>query len=216
MTAIEWDKSGEHNYETGVDHGVLYVYDRTTKSYKKGVAWNGLTKVSMSPEGAEANAQYADNIKYLNLISAEELKFTIEAFTFPDEFGECDGTANLATGVTIGQQDRATFGFCYRSKVGNDQNSEQGHKIHVVYNATAAPSEREFATVSDSPEAIAFSWECSTTPVGVKNHKPTAELTIDTTKLESEKLTKLMNKLYGTASDEPTLLLPDEIAALLA
>ena len=154
MTAIVWDKTGEHVYETGVRHGVLYKYDKTTKNYKNGVAWNGLTTVTMSPEGAESNAVYADDIKYLDLISAEELKFTIEAVTYPDEFAECDGTAEISTGVYIGQQERAKFAFCYSTKVGNDQDSEAGYKLHIVYNATAAPSERAYATVSDSPEAI--------------------------------------------------------------
>lgn len=216
MTALTWDKTGEHVYETGVSNGVLYKYDKAGKTYKTGVAWNGLTTVTMSPEGAESNAVYADNIKYLDLISAEEMKFTIEGVTYPDEFAECDGTAAIAEGVYIGQQERAKFAFCYRNKIGNDQDSEAGYKLHIVYNATAAPSERAYATVSDSPEAITFSWECSTTPVPVTNRKPTAELIIDSTKVAPEKLKKIEAKLYGDNSGQPTLLTPDEVLALLA
>nr|DAN32755.1 MAG TPA: tail tube protein [Caudoviricetes sp.] len=216
MTALTWDKTGEHVYETGVSNGVLYKYDKVGKTYKAGVAWNGLTTVTMSPEGAESNAVYADNIKYLDLISAEEMKFTIEAVTYPDEFAECDGTAAIAEGVYIGQQERAKFAFCYRNKIGTDQDSEAGYKLHIVYNATAAPSERAYATVSDSPEAITFSWECSTTPVPVTNHKPTAELIIDSTKVAPAKLKKIEAKLYGDDSGQPTLLTPDEVLALLA
>lgn len=216
MAALTWDKTGEHTYETGVSNGVLYKYDKVAKTYKAGVTWNGLTTVTMSPEGAESNAVYADNIKYLDLISAEELKFTIEAVTYPDEFAECDGTAAISEGVYIGQQERAKFAFCYRNKVGNDQDSDAGYKLHIVYNATAAPSERAYATVSDSPEAITFSWECSTTPVPVTNRKPTAELIIDSTKVPAEKLKKIESKLYGDESGQPTLLTPDEVLALLA
>lgn len=216
MTALVWDKTGEHVYETGVRHGVLYKYDKSTKNYKKGVAWNGLTTVTMSPEGAESNATYADDIKYLDLISAEELKFTIEAVTYPDEFAECDGTAMISDGVFIGQQERARFAFCYSTKVGNDQDSEAGYKLHIVYNAIAAPSERAYATVSDSPETISFSWECSTTPIPVRGRKPTAELIIDSTKVPPEKLKKIEAKLYGDESGQPTLLTPDEVLALLA
>ena len=216
MTALIWDKTGDHSYETGVKHGVLYKYDKTIKNYKNGVAWNGLTTVTMSPEGAESNAVYADDIKYLDLISAEEMKFTIEAVTYPDEFAECDGTAAIAEGVYIGQQERAKFAFCYVNTVGNDQDSNAGYKLHIVYNATAAPSERAYATVSDSPEAITFSWECSTTPVPVAGRKPTAELIIDSTKVASEKLKKIEAKLYGDETGQPTLLTPDEVLALLA
>lgn len=216
MTSLTWDKTGEHVYETGVSNGVLYKYDKTGKTYKAGVAWNGLTTVTMSPEGAESNAVYADNIKYLDLISAEELKFTIEAVTYPDEFAECDGTAAIAEGVYIGQQERAKFAFAYRNKIGNDQDGEAGYKLHIVYNATAAPSERAYATVSDSPEAITFSWECSTTPVPVANRKPTAELIIDSTKVAPEKLKKIEAKLYGDNAGMATLLMPDEVLALLA
>lgn len=216
MATLTWDKTGEHTYETGVSNGVLYKYDKAAKTYKAGVTWNGLTTVTMSPEGAESNAVYADNIKYLDLISAEELKFTIEAVTYPDEFAECDGTAAISEGIYIGQQERAKFAFCYRNKVGNDQDSDAGYKLHIVYNATAAPSERAYATVSDSPEAITFSWECSTTPVPVTNRKPTAELIIDSTKVPAEKLKKIELKLYGDESEHPTLLTPDEVLALLA
>lgn len=226
MAAIVWDKSGERTYETGVDHGVLYPYNKTTKSYDHGVAWNGLTTVTESPSGAEASAQYADNIKYLNLISAEEFAATIEAFTYPDEFGECDGTAEIATGVKIGQQNRNTFGLAYRTVFGNDtEANDYGYKLHLIYGALAAPSEKAYATVNDSPEAIAFSWEVSTTPVNVTGFKPTALLVIDSTKVDAEQLAALEKILYGTNDTgssnntvkgaDPRLPLPDEVAQLL-
>lgn len=225
MAALVWDKSGERTYETGVDHGVLYPYNKETKAYDNGVAWNGLTTVTESPSGAEASAQYADNIKYLNLISAEEFGATIEAFTYPDEFGQCDGTAELATGVQIGQQNRNTFGLAYRTVFGNDtEANDHGYKLHLIYGALAAPSEKAYATVNDSPEAIAFSWEVSTTPVNVNGFKPTALLVIDSTKVDAGKLAALEKILYGAdattgnnAQDDvaPRLPLPDEVATLL-
>lgn len=215
---IEWDKVGEHFYETGISRGVLYPIDATKEGnnkYGDGVAWNGLTSVSESPEGAEVSAIYADNIKYLNLMSAEDFKGTIEAYTYPDEFAECDGSAELIAGVKIGQQPRKIFGLCYRTEIGNDETSEKGYKLHLVYNCLASPSERSYETINDSPEAITFSWEFSTTPVNVAGHKPTALVTIDTTKLDQAKLTKLENALYGNGTEKAKLLLPDEIVALL-
>lgn len=215
MAKLQWDKTGEHFYETGVDHGVLYPMNDGGQTYATGVAWNGLTAVTESPEGAEVSAIYADNIKYLNLMSAEDFKATIEAYTYPEEFEQCDGSASLAQGVKIGQQSRKAFGFCYRTKVGNDLNPELGYKIHIVYGATAAPTERAYETVNDSPEAITFSWEVSTIPVEVTGFKPTAHVEIDSTKVEPAKLAKIEAKLYGSEAEEPTLLMPDEIVALI-
>ena len=215
MAKLQWDKTGEHFYETGVDHGVLYPMNDGGQTYATGVAWNGLTAVTESPEGAEVSAIYADNIKYLNLMSAEDFKATIEAYTYPEEFEQCDGSASLALGVKIGQQSRKAFGFCYRTKVGNDLNPELGYKIHIVYGATAAPTERAYETVNDSPEAITFSWEVSTIPVEVTGFKPTAHVEIDSTKVEPAKLAKIEAKLYGSETEEPTLLMPDEIVALI-
>lgn len=219
--AIEWDKTGEHLYETGVDHGVLYVMDNTG-AYPKGVAWNGLTSVSESPSGAEANAIYADNIKYLNLFSAEEFGATVEAYTYPDEFALCDGSAALMTGVMIGQQPRKTFGLCYRTVVGNDVAGESfGYKLHIIYGAMASPSEKAYQTINNSPEAITFSWELNTTPVNVIGHKPTATLVIDSTKTTEGKMNAIMQVLYGTPADGSTaaidarLPLPDEIATIM-
>lgn len=215
---LEWDKTGEHFYETGISRGVLYPIDATKEGdnkYGDGVEWNGLTSVSESPEGAEVSAIYADNIKYLNLMSAEDFKGTIEAYTYPDKFAECDGSAELVAGVKIGQQPRKIFGLCYRTEIGNDETSEKGYKLHLVYNCLASPSERSYETINDSPEAITFSWEFSTTPVNVTGHKPTALVTIDTTKLDPAKLTKLENALYGDGTEKAKLLLPDEIVALL-
>ena len=215
MAKLQWDKTGEHFYETGVDHGVLYPMNDGGQTYATGVAWNGLTAVTESPEGAEVSAIYADNIKYLNLMSAEDFKATIEAYTYPEEFEQCDGSASLVQGVKIGQQSRKAFGFCYRTKVGNDLNPELGYKIHIIYGATAAPSERAYETVNDSPEAITFSWEVSTIPVEVTGFKPTAHVEIDSTKVEPAKLAKIEAKLYGSETEEPTLLMPDEIVALI-
>ena len=215
MSKIVWDQTGERLYETGVNHGVLYI--PTSGVYSKGVAWNGLTAVTESPSGAESTALYADDIKYLNLMSAEEFACTIEAYTYPDEFAECDGSASLVAGVNIGQQPRKTFGLCYRTTVGNDTDSNaHGYKLHMVYGCLAAPSEKAYATINDSPEAITFSWEVSTTPVNVTGHKPTALLTIDSTKADPTKLTALEKILYGDTEAEPRLPLPDEIATLMA
>lgn len=222
MSKLVWDKTGERYYETGVKNGVLYVVDNTG-NYGKGVAWNGLTKVTESPSGAEATPLYADNIKYLNLMSAEEFGFTIEAYTYPDEFAACDGSSEIAKGITIGQQSRKTFGFCYRTENGNDTlGTDYGYKIHIVYGATASPSSKDYQTINDSPEAISLSWEVKTTPVEVTTEidgnkpKPTATLIIDSTKVDKTKLKSIEDKLYGTEAEEPTLLLPDEIVALLA
>ena len=213
--ALVWDAVGKRYYETGVDHGVLYLRDETG-AYTKGVAWNGLTAVSEAPSGAESNPQYADNIKYLNLVSAEEFSATIEAFTYPDEFEKCDGSATLATGVSIGQQDRKTFGFSYRTKVGNDvAGQDLGYKIHLVYGCLAAPSERGYQTVNDSPEALTFSWEISTTPVPVTGFKPTATVTINSRTTDPAKLKALEDLLYGTNATEARLPMPDAIAALI-
>lgn len=215
MARIVWDNVGERFYETGVDHGVLYVQQEG--AYPSGVAWNGLTAVTESPSGAEANPQYADNIKYLNLISAEEFGATIEAFTYPDEFAACDGSVEPVGGVILGQQPRKAFGLAYRTLVGNDtEGQDHGYKLHLVYNAMAAPSEKAYATVNDSPEAITFSWEVTTTPVPVTNHKPTASITIDSRTADETKLKALEDILYGSeGATGPRLPLPDEIITLL-
>lgn len=215
MAKIVWDESGKRIYETGVRKGVLYLQD-TQGAYTKGVAWNGLTAVTESPSGAEPTALYADDIKYLELFSAEEFGATIEAYTYPAEFEKCDGSASLGTGVTIGQQDRATFGLCYRTVLGNDvKGSEFGYKLHLIYGAKAKPSEKGYQTINDSPEAITFSWEISTTPVNVAGFKPTACVTIDSTKIDPDKLTQIETLLYGDTSAEAKLPLPDEIAQIV-
>lgn len=215
MSRLVWDKTGERFYETGVKQGVLYVQE--AGAYPKGVAWNGLTAVTESPSGAEATALYADDIKYLNLMSAEEFGATIEAYTYPEEFEVCDGSASIATGVSIGQQKRCAFGLCYRTALGNDTDgSDYGYKLHLIYGAMAAPSEKAYATINDSPEAITFSWELTTTPVSVTGYKPTASITIDSTKADPTKLAELENILYGSESEEARLPLPDEIAELMA
>lgn len=213
MTKLVWDKTGERFYETGVSKGVLYLLG-TDGAYSKGVAWNGLTAVTESPSGAEATPLYADNIKYLNLMSTEEFGATVEAYTYPDEFGECNGEASLKTGVSIGQQKRKTFGMSYVTKIGNDVDSELGYKIHLIYGALAAPSEKAYATVNDSPEAITFSWELTTTPVEVEGFKPTASLVIDSTKVDTAKLTEFEKILYGDGETEARLPLPSEVATL--
>lgn len=214
MSKLKWDQTGERFYETGVKNGVLYI--PTNGVYSKGVAWNGLTAVTESPSGAEATPLYADDIKYLNLISTEEFGATVEAYTYPDEFAECDGSAELATGVYIGQQPRKTFGLCYKTTLGNDEDgNSHGYKLHFIYGAKAAPTEKAYATINDSPEAITFSWELTTTPVEVTGAKPTASLTIDSTKVDKTKLAALEDILYGTDSEEPRLPLPDEIATLM-
>ena len=215
MTAITWDTAGSHVYHTGVSKGVLYVFDNSTNAYKDGVPWNGLKTVTESPSGAEATSIYADNIKYLTLTSAEEFKVTVEAYTYPDEFAECDGTAQLNKGVLVGQQNRSRFALCYSTILGNDTKGDQyGELIHIVYGAVASPSEKAYATVSDSPDAIAFSWECNTTPVPVPNKKPTSLITLDTTKIDAGKLKAVLDKLYGSATAQPKLLMPNEIAEL--
>lgn len=215
MPKLQWDLTGEKFYETGVDRGVLYVQD-ASGAYPKGVAWNGLTAVTESPSGAEATPLYADNIKYLNLMSAEELGATIEAYTYPDEFAECDGSAQLVEGISIGQQSRKTFGMCYRTTLGNDvKSNDYGYKLHIIYGASASPSEKAYSTINDSPEAITFSWEVKTTPVPVTGHKPTASVVIDSTKLAPEKLALLEAELYGSEDKDAHLLLPDEIVALI-
>ena len=215
MAKLVWDATGERFYETGVRHGVLYVQEGGV--YPKGVAWNGLTAVTESPSGAEATPLYADDIKYLNLMSTEEFGATIEAYTYPDEFAECDGSAELVTGIMIGQQKRKTFGMCYRTAIGNDTDgNDHGYKLHIIYGCLAAPSEKAYATINDSPEAITFSWEVSTTPVNVTGHQPTASITIDSTKVDATKLAALEEVLYGGESTEARLPLPDEIAELMA
>ena len=219
MAKIKWDEAGKHIYETGVSKGVLYVMSDTPGTYEKGVAWNGLSSVSESPTGAEVSAIYADNIKYLNLMSREEFEGSIEAYTYPDEFMACDGSASPenAKGFVVGQQDRKTFAFCYQTKVGTDLNPEAGYKIHIIYGALASPSERSYETVNDSPEAMTFSWDITTTPVAVTGFKPTAHVELDSTKIDKTKLEKIEAKLYGTdePSGEPTLLMPDEIIGML-
>lgn len=218
MAALTWDAVGERLYETGVDRGVLYPYDSTQKKYGTGVAWNGMTGVTESPSGAEATALYANNNKYLSLYSAEEFGCTIEAYTYPDEFAACDGSATLVSGVTIAQQPRKMFGFSYRTLIGNDTDgNEFGYKIHLVYGCMASPSEQSNATVNDSPEAKTMSWEVTTTPVSVNGFKPTAHLVIDSTTADAEKLTALEKILYGSAEPDgdPRLPLPDEVKTLM-
>lgn len=222
MAKIVWDKTGEHFYETGVKNCVLYI--PTEGVYSKGVAWNGITAITESPSGAEATALYADDIKYLNLYSVEEFGATIEAYTYPDEFAECDGSAELVAGVKIGQQARKPFGLCYRTTIGNDTDgNDHGYKLHIIYGAMASPSEKSYNTINDSPEAVTFSWELTTTPVNVAGAKPTASITIDSTKVDKQKLAALEEVLYGkdgTGSDhtgaaEPRLPLPDEIKTIM-
>lgn len=222
MSKIVWDKTGERLYETGVKNGVLYL--QTNGVYNNGVAWNGLTAVTESPSGAEATALYADDMKYLNLYSAEEFGATIEAYTYPDEFAECDGSKELVDGVVIGQQTRKVFGLCYRTVIGNDTDGEaHGYKLHIIYGAMASPSEKAYATINDSPEAITFSWEVTTTPVNVTGAKPTASVVIDSTKADPTKLAALETILYGKdpttdgGSDgvDPRLPLPDELKTLM-
>ena len=213
MSKLKWDQAGEKYYETGVNKGVLYP--QKDGAYNKGVAWNGLTAVTESPSGAEATPLYADNIKYLNLMSTEEYGATVEAYTYPAEFAACNGEAELVAGVSIGQQKRTPFGMSYQTKIGNDVDSELGYKIHLIYGALAAPSEKAYATVNDSPEAITFSWELTTTPVEVTGFKPTASITIDSTKVNAEKLAALEAVLYGTESEEARLPLPDEVKTLI-
>lgn len=215
MSKLVWDKVSEHLYETGVDHGVLYRLDQN-KEYKNAVVWNGLTGVTESPSGADETKLWADNIKYISLRAAEEFGGTIEAYTYPDEFAECDGSAMVAPGVYAGQQNRAMFGLSYRTVVGNDTDlNEHGYKLHLVYGATCSPSEKSYSTINDSPEAITFSWEFSTTPVPVKGFKPTANIVVDSTKVDATKLEALKDILYGTDEKEAYLPTPDEVITLL-
>lgn len=235
MAKLVWDEAGTRLYETGTKKGVLYLIDATTKKYTHGYAWPGLTAVTESPSGAESTKLYADDIKYLDLRSAEEFGATVEAYTYPEEFGVCDGSTTIANGVYVGQQKRQPFGFCYRTTLGNDTElDDYGYKLHLIYNATASPSERAYQTINDSPEAISFSWEISTTPIPFlrevttgtgsdavttteiilhngKELKPVACITIDSTKVAEAKLTLLENKLYGTTSTDPELPLPGEV-----
>lgn len=215
MATLTWDVQGERYYETGVSKGVLYPFKEG--KYSKGVAWNGLTAVNENPSGAEPTPLYADNIKYLNLLSNEEFAATVEAYTYPDEFAECDGSAELAVGVSVGQQKRIPFGLSYVTKLGNDTDGQDhGYKIHLIYGALAKPTQKNYATINDNPEAITFSWELSTTPVAVPNMKPTACITIDSKKVTPENLKKIEDKLYGTSSEEATLPTPTDLAALIA
>jgi len=211
MSKIVWDETGKRIYETGIKMGVLYP-SQSSGLYNKGVAWNGLTAVTENPSGAESSPQYADNIKYLNLVSAEEFGATIEAFTYPDEFAVCDGSVELDKGLMIGQQKRKTFGLSYRTAIGNDVDGvDYGYKLHLIYGALAAPSEKGYSTMNDSPEAITFSWEVTTTPVSIKGFKPTASITIDSNKVDPDKLNALELILYGSENTEARLLLPDEV-----
>ena len=214
MPKLTWDASGERLYETGVKQGVLYVMG--SNGYGNGVAWNGLTAITESPSGAESTPLYADDIKYLDLRSTEEFGATIEAYTYRDEFAACDGSASRADGVSRGQQARKVFGLCYRTTVGNDTDgTDHGYKLHLIYGATASPSEKAYETINDSPEAITFSWEITTTPVSVTGFKPTASITIDSTKADPTCLSALEAKLYGGENSEPTLPLPDEVKTLM-
>ena len=222
MPQIKWDEEGTHIYHTGVSKGVLFPFDTTHNRYGQGVAWNGLKAVTESPEGDESSDIYADNLKYLTLLSAPSFKFTIEAYTYPDEFALCDGTAQLVQGVTLGQQPRTRFAFSYCTRLGNDTKGDSyGELLHIIYGAMAAPSERAYNTVSDSPEAISFSWECSTIPVQLNGFQPVSVVTIDSSKLGAPKYKKLTDKLYGVSTDAggaavPTLVMPNNIPEILA
>jgi hypothetical protein len=217
MTKLIWDASGDRFFETGVDQGVLYLLNQTSGQYDSGFAWNGLTTVTESPSGAESNKQYADNIMYLNLLSIEQFGGTVEAYTYPDQFAECDGTSQPEPGVSIGQQPRKPFGLCFRTRKGNDlEGTEKGYKLHLIYNALAAPSEKAYSTINDSPAPIAFSWAISTTPIAVTGYKPTSELVIDSTLVDADALATLLDTLYGTVGSDPSLPLPDDVLALFA
>ena len=216
MAKLVFNNVGERLFETGVKNGVLYVMGEDG-TYENGVVWNGLTAVTESPSGAETTPLYADDVKYVVIYAAEEFGATVEAYTYPEEFEQCDGSASIFEGITIGQQTRKSFGMCYKTSVGNDvQGQDFGYKIHIIYGAKAAPSEKSYSTINDSPEAVTFSWELSTVPVPVEGFNPTATMVIDSTRVPAEKMTLIENKLYGTESDEPTLPLPNEILALLA
>jgi hypothetical protein len=214
MTALTWDDSGKRVFETGVDHGVLYLLNTESGLYDSGYAWNGLTTVTESPAGASANPQYADNTLYLNLLSAETFSGQIDAFTYPDEFGACDGSATPAAGVKVGQQPRATFGLCYRTKVGDDVDSNRGYKLHLVYGLLAEPSSKAYASVNASPAAVAFSWKIDSTPVNVSGDSPTSVITIDSTLADATALAALEVLLYGTTGVDPALPMPDDVIAL--
>lgn len=220
MARIKWDQTGERLYETGVDRGVLYPFDSSTKEYSEGVAWNGLTAVTSAPSGAEATPLYADNIKYLNLVSAEEYGGTIEAYTYPEEFSTVDGSV-VQNGAVIGQQPRQTFGFVWRTRVGNDtEGADHGYKLHIVWGALAAPSEKAYATINDTPEAITFSWTFTTTPVAFEDEansalKPTSYISVDSTQVSEATMTAIENLLYGDDTDPATLPSPDEVLAAL-
>ena len=215
MSKLVFNNVGERLFETGVKNGVLYVMGEEG-TYENGVVWNGLTAVTESPSGAETTPLYADDVKYVVIYAAEEFGATVEAYTYPEEFEQCDGSASIFEGITIGQQTRKSFGMCYKTSVGNDvQGQDFGYKIHIIYGAKAAPSEKSYSTINDSPEAVTFSWELSTVPVPVEGFNPTATMVIDSTRVPKEKMTLIENKLYGTESDEPTLPLPNEILSLL-
>ena len=216
MTTVVWDDTGNKKFESGVDHGVLYPLNPSTSLYDTGFAWNGLTTVKEQPGGAAANPQYADNIKYMNLLSAETFAGTIEAFTYPEEFGACDGTNAPFDGLTVGQQARQTFGLSYRSKIGNDVSSDLGFKIHLVYGALAAPSEKDYTTINASPAAVTFSWAFDCTPVNVSGLDPTCLIVVDSTKVDSGALSDLEDLLYGTSGTAPSLPSPDAVVALFS
>lgn len=223
MSRLQWDKPGEHFFENGVSNGVLFKALANGQGHEKGVAWNGLTNVTQSPTGGELSAVYADNIKYLNLMSAEEFAGSIEAYTYPDEFMECDGSVEPVEGFKLDQQPRRPFAFCYQTKIGSDANPELGFKVHIIYGALASPSERAYETVNDSPEAMQFSWDINCTPVPVKGYKPVAHIELDSRKVPEAKMTSILNALYGVDADpdhqiegsDPTLLLPDDIIDIL-
>lgn len=212
---LEWDKSGERFYESGVSHGVFYPLTQAG-TYTPGVVWNGLTGVEENPEGAEPNELWADNIKYAILYSAETFGCTIKAYTYPEEFEECDGSAEIADGTRIGQQDRKSFGFCYRTELGNDINGNAGYLLHLIYNAKASPSDRSYDTINDNPDAIEFSWEVNTTPVNVSGHKPTSSIVINSTKANATDLATLEGILYGDGTSDPRMPLPDEVASVMS
>jgi hypothetical protein len=216
MTTLVWDDTGNKIIETGVDHGVLYPLNSGTSAYDSGYAWNGLTEVDEKPDGATQNAQYADNIKYANLVSAETFGGTIKAFTYPDAFGACDGTSAPVSGLTVGQQTRQTFGLSYRTIVGNDVNANAGYKLHLVYGAIASPSEKDYATINDSPSGIEFSWDFTTTGVAVSDLEPTSLIVVDSTKVDSDSLSALETFLYGSEGTSPSLPLPDAVVALFS
>lgn len=214
MAVLTWDQTGDRQYEMGVSNGVLYPYD-ATNGYTPGVAWNGLTSVQESPDGADPNDLWADNIKYATLYGAETFGFTIEAYTYPDAWAQCDGSAEPISGVSVGQQARKSFGFCYRTEIGDDTTQKKGYKLHLIYGAMAQPSDRDYETINDSPDAITFSWECSTTPVAYVGYKPTSCIVIDSTKVDATKLATLEGKLYGTDNTEPFLPLPAAVVSTL-